>query len=205
MLICGACGHAGELYHCFNDQADDFHFFDNINDQYDVPEHLVIKSKEDIQKIFQTDRRFVLGVGDTKARKILYDLMISLGGVLHTFQCNKTSFGLNPETMKDADIFPFTFLGPNVNIGLGTLINTRVNIHHNTIIGSFCEISPASVILGNVEIGSFTQIGSGSIILPKIKIGNNVIVAAGSVVTKNVPDNNMVAGVPAKFKKNHLS
>ena len=41
-----------------------------------------------------------------------------------------------------------------------------------------------------------------------VTIGNNVIVAAGAVVTKDIPDNTLVAGVPAKkntrFRKRHL-
>lgn len=41
-------------------------------------------------------------------------------------------------------------------------------------------------------------IGAGAIILPGVTVGENAIVAAGAVVTKNVPDNTIVAGVPAK-------
>ena len=37
--------------------------------------------------------------------------------------------------------------------------------------------------------------------LPNVQIGSNVVIAAGSVVTKNVPDNYMVAGIPAVIKK----
>lgn len=43
------------------------------------------------------------------------------------------------------------------------------------------------------------SIGSGSTILSKVTIGNNAIVGAGSVVTKDVPDDSIVAGNPAKF------
>lgn len=46
-------------------------------------------------------------------------------------------------------------------------------------------------------------IGAGAVILPGIKVGENSIVGAGSVVTKDVPDNTVVAGNPAKFIK-HL-
>lgn len=49
-----------------------------------------------------------------------------------------------------------------------------------------------------------TMIGTNVTILPKVKIGSNVIVAAGSVVTKDIPDNCMVAGVPAVVKKELL-
>ena len=51
----------------------------------------------------------------------------------------------------------------------------------------------------NVKIGNKVFIGAGSIILPGVTIGNNVIIGAGSVLTKNVPDNSVFAGNPAKF------
>ena len=49
-----------------------------------------------------------------------------------------------------------------------------------------------------IEIGDNVMIGVNSIIMPGVKVGSNVVVAAGSVVTKSVPDNFIVAGVPAK-------
>ena len=51
----------------------------------------------------------------------------------------------------------------------------------------------------NVSIGNYVFIGAGSIIMPGVTIGNNVIIGAGSVVTKDVPDNSIYAGNPAKF------
>jgi len=42
-------------------------------------------------------------------------------------------------------------------------------------------------------------IGAGATILPGVTIGKNAVVAAGAVVSKNVPDNAIVAGVPAKI------
>ncbi len=49
-----------------------------------------------------------------------------------------------------------------------------------------------------VSIGNNVFIGVQAIIMPGVTIGNNVIVAAGAVVTKDVPDNTVVAGIPAK-------
>jgi carbonic anhydrase/acetyltransferase-like protein (isoleucine patch superfamily) len=50
-----------------------------------------------------------------------------------------------------------------------------------------------------IEIGSDVFIGASSIILPGVSIGNRVIVGAGSIVNRSIPDNCVVAGVPAKF------
>ena len=53
-------------------------------------------------------------------------------------------------------------------------------------------------------IGSHCFIGCGAIVLPNITVGNHCIVAAGSVVTRDVPDNCIVAGNPAKIIKTEI-
>ncbi|MGO9340658.1 MAG: acyltransferase [Terracidiphilus sp.] len=50
-----------------------------------------------------------------------------------------------------------------------------------------------------IEIGNDVFIGMNTLILPGVKIGNRVIVGAGSVVNRSIPDNCIVAGVPARF------
>lgn len=49
-----------------------------------------------------------------------------------------------------------------------------------------------------MTIGNEVFVGAGSIILPGVHIGNRVIIGAGSVVTKDIPDNSVAAGNPAK-------
>ena len=49
-----------------------------------------------------------------------------------------------------------------------------------------------------IKVGDNVFMGSNSVILPNIKIGNNVIIGSGSVVTKDIPDNTVVGGNPAK-------
>jgi acetyltransferase-like isoleucine patch superfamily enzyme len=51
---------------------------------------------------------------------------------------------------------------------------------------------------GKIDLRDNVFIGHGAIILPNVEIGPNAVVAAGAVVTKNVPENSVVGGVPAK-------
>ena len=52
--------------------------------------------------------------------------------------------------------------------------------------------------IGCIEIGDNVFVGSGTHILYDTKIGNNVIIGTCSVVTKDIPDNSVVVGVPAR-------
>jgi sugar O-acyltransferase (sialic acid O-acetyltransferase NeuD family) len=74
-------------------------------------------------------------------------------------------------------------------------------IEHDCVIGSSCYIAPNATVSGYVKIGDCTLVGSGAVILPEVNIGSNCIIGAGSVVTRDVPDNTVVAGVPAKIWK----
>ena len=53
--------------------------------------------------------------------------------------------------------------------------------------------------IGRVTIGDNVFIGAESVILPNVKIGDNVIIGANSTVTKDIPNNVVVAGNPARI------
>lgn len=55
--------------------------------------------------------------------------------------------------------------------------------------------------VGPVHIGDNVFIGYRSLILPGVAIGSNCIIGAGSVVTRDIPDNSIAVGVPAKVVK----
>lgn len=90
------------------------------------------------------------------------------------------------------DIMPVT-IGDYIMIGPNTMIST-VN-HPISPMGRRKHLGVGKP----VTIGNDVWIGGNVTILPGAHIGNNVIVAAGAVVTKDVPDNCIVGGVPAKI------
>jgi len=86
-------------------------------------------------------------------------------------------------------------------IGEGTKIDNLVHIAHNVIIGKNCVIVCLSCIAGSVKIGDNSWIAPLAAIKNGLKIGSNALVGIGAVVLKDVPDNDVVAGVPAKSIK----
>ena len=65
---------------------------------------------------------------------------------------------------------------------------------HNTYLNT-----PWDESRSGIRIGRNVWIGAGAVVMPGVEIGSNAIVGAGSVVTKNIPPNEIWAGVPARF------
>ena len=97
-------------------------------------------------------------------------------------------------------------LGVKTDIGAFSYINAAfgVDIKNNVQIGSNCSIYSVSTIdntSGKVVLEENCKIGSHSTILPGVSIGKNSIIGAHSLVNKNIPDNVIAFGVPAKVIK----
>nr|WP_315199405.1 DapH/DapD/GlmU-related protein [uncultured Flavobacterium sp.] len=87
--------------------------------------------------------------------------------------------------------------GQSLIINRDTIIGNNVTVRHNTTIGIAKEGGNCPIIGDNVTIGA------NAVVIGDIKIGNNSVIGAGSVVIRNVPENSVVVGNPAKIIKNN--
>jgi acetyltransferase-like isoleucine patch superfamily enzyme len=86
-----------------------------------------------------------------------------------------------------------------ITIEDGVLIGPRVNLVTEN--HSLDPDQRSALLTRPIRIKQKAWIGAGATILPGVTIGRNAVVAAGAVVSKDVPDNTIVGGVPAKFIK----
>ena len=90
-------------------------------------------------------------------------------------------------------------IGNNVHLATNVLLVTHDAIH--LCLNSIETLSKENRFkekIGCIENGDNVFVGANSTILYDVKIGSNVIIGAGSLVNKDIPDNSIAAGVPAK-------
>jgi sugar O-acyltransferase (sialic acid O-acetyltransferase NeuD family) len=212
MVIVGAKGFAKEVLEIFSQRSElnQLFFFDNIST--DLPEKLygrfpILRTINEVKEIFRKtgDVRFTLGLGNPVLRYNLNKKFTEIGGQLISTISPNTDIGsFGTSIAPGCNILSGTIITNDVTLKTGCLINPGCTISHDSIINDFVQLSPGVRVTGNCFIDSYSQLGTNSVIIPKVKIGKNVVVAAGAVVTKDVPDNVMVAGVPAVIKKKLL-
>ncbi|MBI4753789.1 acyltransferase [Candidatus Desantisbacteria bacterium] len=97
-------------------------------------------------------------------------------------------------------------LGHKTDIGAFTYLNAKhgIVIEDLVQIGSHCSIYSVSTIdnkKGTVTLKRNCKIGSHSVIMPGVTVGENSVVGACSFVNQDVPDNQVVAGIPIRLIK----
>ncbi|MFD3156098.1 2,3,4,5-tetrahydropyridine-2,6-dicarboxylate N-acetyltransferase [Haloimpatiens sp. FM7330] len=96
-----------------------------------------------------------------------------------------------------------------VEVGEGTMVDMNAVLGARAKVGRNSHIGAGAVVAGVLEppskspceIGDNVLIGANSVILEGVKVGNGAVIAAGSIVVKDVPENVVVAGSPAKIVK----
>lgn len=109
---------------------------------------------------------------------------VEIGKDCRFINVTRSTFGSEPYLIK---------LGNHVTLTKGVSFIT-----HDGGVWVFRNEDKNIDVFGKIEIGNNVFIGLNSLILPGVTIGDNVVVAAGSVVTKNIENNCVVGGNPAR-------
>lgn len=139
-----------------------------------------------------------IAIGDNKIRANIFETLnnreITLPHIIH----KKAFFSPVAVIGQGSIVMAGAVINSMAKIGNAVICNSASIIEHECIVGDYSHIAPGAVLAGNVTIGSNVFVGANTVIRQGITIGNNVVIGAGAVVTKDVNDNALIYGNPAK-------
>ena len=165
----------------------------------------VVGTDDDIpmlKKAGWTDAFITVGsVGNTELRRKLYAMVKGIGMKIPTIIDPSAIVSRKTELAGGIYIGKRAVINAGSSVGTCAIINTGVIIEHDCSIGDFSHVSPGTTVCGHVCIGNDSHVGAGSVVRQQISIGNSVLIGAGSVVVKDIPDNSVAVGNPARVIK----
>lgn len=116
---------------------------------------------------------------------------------------DQVEIGDNAVIMMGAVINIGAEIGAGTMIDMGAILGGRASVGKNSHIGAGAVlagvIEPASA--NPVRVGDNVLVGANAVIIEGVQVGSGSVVAAGAIVTQDIPENVVVAGVPARIIK----
>lgn len=163
----------------------------------DVP---VLGRLEDILKSDIKNHEFAVAIGNNKVRAAIMQRIIEQEGILPQLIHPRASVSPSATVGKGVYIHNGAYVWTKALIGDYSYISPNTVIAHHTHIGKACLISTLCAVGASIDIGDYCMLGIGTNVITGVKkIGSNVITGAGSVVIRDIPDNVVVVGAPARI------
>ena len=199
LIIIGAGGHAvsvanvalsaGRSIGCFIDKTK------RGNKLLEIP---IAGDFLEINDINQYD--FAIAIGDNTARELVhatlsaqrpnlhFPALVHLSATISCFAC----------VGEGTVVMPNAVVGPKSNVGRFCIVNTGASLDHDCDMHDFSSLAPASATGGSVTIGRRSAISIGAIVKHGLTIGDDSIVGASSYLNKDLSNNQVAYGIPAR-------
>lgn len=139
-----------------------------------------------------------IGGADGRSRLQVADLLRSRNLLLPLI-IHRTAFVASNATLGEGcQVLALAAVCANAKLGRSVIVNTASSVDHDCVVGDGAHIAPGARLAGEVVVETCAFVGTGAIILPRLRIGQGAIIGAGAVVTRDVPDNAVVVGNPAR-------
>lgn len=150
-----------------------------------------------IKEKYHTNK-FFIAFGDMKKRKSVYEHYVQNGweavNIIHPNAVVSEDAKLGKGILIECGCL----ITPNPVIGDNVVVNTGSQVNHDNIIEDHVYIASGVILSGGVTIKENTLLDDGVIVTLGRSVGKNSLIGAGGIVTKDIPENTIAYGNPAK-------
>ena len=199
ILVYGAGGHGRSVVALLR-ALGKYDILGFLDDGYPIGETVygltVLGGAEQLGKMAQNGLRMAInavgGIGDLQVRLRVFDRLHGAGFFNPTI-IHPTAF-LEQSSQLDhgVQVFPFAYVGTEVEVGYGGIINTGTIVSHNCILEPYVNLSPGATLAGGVTVGEGALIGMRATVNLYVHIGRRARIGNGATVKDDVPDGGVV-------------
>lgn len=199
MLIYGGGGHAKSLIDLVR-LAGEHHIRGILDDGIPAGTNImgipVLGGGELLPGLYRSGVRLAVnavgGIGSITPRLVVYEKLAAAGfeclTVIHPHAFVEPSANL----AAGCQVFFNAYVGSEVNVGFGSIINTGAIISHDCQLGEYVNISPGAILAGAVLVGDRALVGMGVTINLGVRVGAGARIGNSAVVKTDVPENGIV-------------
>jgi sugar O-acyltransferase (sialic acid O-acetyltransferase NeuD family) len=163
----------------------------------------VLGGREQLCRLAACNEEVVIAIGDNLIRMQVQREFEKMGIAVATVVSSRAVVSKWAAIGRGTVVMPGAVVNAGAMIGRGSIINTGAVVEHDCLIGEFAHVSPNCSLGGGVALGELSQVGLGTAILPQVRVGARTVLGAGSVVNRDIPDDVVAYGVPARIRQSH--
>lgn len=146
---------------------------------------------------------YSIAVGEPSTRKLLFEKLTEQQCQVATLVHPDVHIPETTTLGRGAIISYGCFVSCNVAIGENVILQPNANVGHDDVIGNHSVISTTAALGGACVLGEQAYVGLGASVRELVNIGTNAVVGMGAVVMRDVEDDAIVAGNPARKMLNN--
>lgn len=132
------------------------------------------------------------GIGNLSVRIKVFQKLAQAGfsfpSVVHPSAVVEASASLAP----GVQVFSHAYVGSEARLGFGAIVNTGAIVSHDCVLEDYVNLSPGSILAGDVRIGASVLLGMGATVNLGVHIGSGARIGNGATIKENVPQNGIV-------------
>jgi len=142
-----------------------------------------------------------LGVGDNASRHWIAESCACWGAEILTVVHPRAAVSRAARVGRGSVVMANASVNVNAVVGGGVIVNSGAVVEHDVEVGEYAHVAPNAAMGGGSSLGAFSHLGIGASVLPCVHIGAHSVVGAGAVVVKNLPDEVVAIGIPARIHR----
>lgn len=142
--------------------------------------------------------RYVVGIGSPAVRRRIADRLDAAGFAPAILVHPQATIGSEVTVGAGSVVCAGARVTTNIRLGRHVHLNPNVTVGHDTGLGDFVSMNPASSVSGDCVVEDEVLVGVGAVVLNQLTVGRGAVIGAAACVVRDVPAGAVVKGVPAR-------